>query len=335
MTSTFRSTTEKLEQLAAKARSLLDKDKATAVFLLYISSIWVTLGFPAIIAFAPQYLPKLDANGVYYFWIIIILVHVVFGFIDFRGKTPGVPQLVADLANFKEEQASQLHHLRDEVAEEKRRNRKVTNYWSSQKFALSLLSRLAFRSDAMFACCDTRRDVVYKLKSAINSFVMVLGQERENLFEYESSGRYNIVVYIYIPRDNRLKVLGRNCDNRLGKNNREWEPGRGHVGLTFLHNTEKLSLDITRSPEFFDGDEIESDSENYRSFFSLPIPSFRRDGEPCGVFVVTSANSDQFNKERDGDFLVTCTHLLAIIIDRAIQRNSALPAVGGDNESKG
>lgn len=150
-----------------------------------------------------------------------------------------------------------------------------------------------------------------------------LSDNRENLFMYKEGSLYNIALYIYDPETNLLNIRWRDCDKRLRQTNRSWQPGFGHVGLSFLHNEIKMCPDISKSTELTSS-YTESDTRQYRSFLSVPISECQRpdhgtDGasqKPFGVIVLTSVAPEQFSLQRDKVLMLTIAKLLSIYIDK-------------------
>ncbi len=151
-----------------------------------------------------------------------------------------------------------------------------------------------------------------------------LTDSREQLFGYREGSLYNIALYIYSPETKLLHIRWRDCDKRLGQTNRSWQPGFGHVGLSFLHNEIKICPDISKSTELTNS-YTETDTKQYRSFLSVPISECQRttdnetDGssqKPFGVIVLTSATPEQFSLQRDKILMLTIAKLLSIYIDK-------------------
>lgn len=158
-----------------------------------------------------------------------------------------------------------------------------------------------------------------------------LSDNREDLFMYKEGSLYNIALYIHAPETNLLNIRWRDCDKRLNQTNRSWQPGFGHVGLSFLHNEIKICPDISKSTELTSS-YTESDTKQYRSFLSVPISECQRSDhetngasqKPFGVIVLTSAAPEQFSLQRDKILMLTIAKLLSIYIDKLHSSSSMI-----------
>ncbi|MNN31355.1 hypothetical protein D3C81_1450420 [compost metagenome] len=167
------------------------------------------------------------------------------------------------------------------------------------------------------------RNVATLMHKHFDRILKPLVDNRESLFGYQNGSLYNMAIYLHIQKDNLLKIAWRNCDSRIQRSERTWEPGFGHVGLTYIHNEMKICPDIQASSELGNSS-TPSDSKQYRSFLSVPINDCSSQIEedsaprkkPHGVLVLTSAHSGQFSLERDQVLLLTIAKLLSIYIDK-------------------
>ena len=137
---------------------------------------------------------------------------------------------------------------------------------------------------------------------------------RHEAFNFSGISKYNFAVYSYDEGENALKVVWRKCDDRIQKNNRKWEPGRGHVGLCYSMRRTIMSSDLAQSEELAH-DMRGSDFETYRSMASTPVFDLSdqpdRD-EVRGVFVVTSSAPMQFDPQIHEPYMKTMSTALSL-----------------------
>lgn len=150
-----------------------------------------------------------------------------------------------------------------------------------------------------------------------------------DLFSYQEPSLYNIALYRYDEKSDRLKVVKRFHDERIPIQNRDWKPGIGHVGMTFLNKVIKCCPNIQDSTELTD--ESERDSKYYCSFISVPIlaceDNERTDNNPHGVLVLTSAMENQFSLRRDQFFLQAISKMLAVYFDKQDHAHKLVSAI--------
>jgi GAF domain-containing protein len=173
------------------------------------------------------------------------------------------------------------------------------------------------------ALCNSKQDPITReeLHDAISDVLTSVTDLREEIFGFKGA-KYNLSVYLYSPKKSRLVPFFRNMDDRLARNDREWQPGIGHVGFCFLHQETIISEDISKSPELA-RDNARGDEATYRSMCSTPIFSLSNDpsvSEVRGVFVVTSSAPNQFSQEVHLAFMETLATVLAIVIGLAYVR---------------
>ena len=137
---------------------------------------------------------------------------------------------------------------------------------------------------------------------------------RTSIFWFrDGNAYYNFAVYLF--KDGKLHVELRCCDSRIQTNDREWEPGQGHVGYCFQHGRTIVppSSEATPGPEqqYIETSEEfrrPRDEEYYKSFAATPITVNK---EKKGVFVVTSSKADQFSLKFHRPIMDTLGILLA------------------------
>ncbi|UTV27514.1 GAF domain-containing protein [Photobacterium atrarenae] len=156
------------------------------------------------------------------------------------------------------------------------------------------------------------------LNSHLTNLLWPLVVNREDLFNYQEKSLYNIALYVYNDSSGKLEVKKRFNDERIATQNREWRPGIGHVGMTFLHKEIKCCPNIQSSTELTV--KTEQDSKYYCSFISVPIlaceDNEHTENEPHGVLVLTSASENQFHPRRDQIFLQAISKMLAVYLDK-------------------
>ncbi|MEZ8278339.1 hypothetical protein AB4291_16465 [Vibrio cyclitrophicus] len=169
----------------------------------------------------------------------------------------------------------------------------------------------------------------------LNNLLWPLVVNREDLFSYKEKSLYNIALYVYSESSGKLEVKKRFHDERISTQNRDWRPGMGHVGMTFLHKEIKCCPNIRSSTELTV--KTEKDSKYYCSFFSVPIlaceDNEQTDVEPHGVLVLTSASEKQFNPRRDQIFLQAISKLLAVYLDKQEHALKMASLIDKDNGS--
>ncbi|RPF11465.1 GAF domain-containing protein [Vibrio crassostreae] len=152
----------------------------------------------------------------------------------------------------------------------------------------------------------------------LNDLLWPLKVKKGDLFSYKEDSLYNIALYVYNETSARLEVKKRFNDSRIETQNRDWRPGIGHVGMTFLHKEIKSCPNINHSTELTV--KTEKDSKYYRAFISVPIlaceDNEQTENEPHGVLVLTSATEHQFDLYRDQFFLQAISKMLSVYLDK-------------------
>ncbi|MBB1391761.1 GAF domain-containing protein [Shewanella sp. SG44-6] len=296
----------------------------------FFSNTWVTLVAPVLIGFGVNYYFSIKEENVvpFFIWLmsfVFLFVHIFASYVLHKNSSK------YSLYSHAIELNDDFHALRDELAKYKWGYRELSNLHSTQ---ISVLRMVTHATDAAVGQFDlaTQKALDKELLQE-NDFWEMFGQhlsaimyplilEREELFKYISESKYNIALYFYNDDEDFLGIVHRDCDSRLPQRNRRWKPGIGHVGLAFLHKAVKLCPDITKSSELITN-QHNGDSDNYKSFLSMPIMKCDDDGnvdngiKPLGVLVLTSALPEQFDEQRDLPFMTMIVKLLAIYLSSA------------------
>ncbi len=161
------------------------------------------------------------------------------------------------------------------------------------------------------------------LRQCLDPFIY----NREQVFGFKNSAKYNISVYLYDSDLQHLAPFYRFVDDRISRSDRCWKPGNGHIGICFSQNRVIVSSDVSESPLISDS-MTETDMSNYQSMASVPIlthyPSGKQNGssnsettEQRGVFIVTSSEKNQLAGERHEVTLGIISRLLSTFFDYA------------------
>ncbi|MGP7732966.1 hypothetical protein [Oceanimonas smirnovii] len=167
---------------------------------------------------------------------------------------------------------------------------------------------------------DVPRITTDQLHDAMRSFIWPLTVYRDKLFGERSGERWNYSIYLYNHDDEVLRPVARLMDIRIEARNREWKPGFGTVGLSFLHNEIKLIPDLEKyNPS---SQSTPEEIEKYRCIIALPILACEDTGDngedPRGVLVLTSNRPNCYNLDRDASFLLALTKIISIYLEKLI-----------------
>ena len=125
---------------------------------------------------------------------------------------------------------------------------------------------------------------------------------KEEVFGFRPWDKYSFAVYLYDQEEDLLKCFYREADIGRPLENRNWRPGRGHIGTCFTRKTALISRDVNELDFLVEDQEEErGDFDIYRSMASVPIVRganypIPEDVEILGVFIVTSDRPQQFSK---------------------------------------
>lgn len=158
------------------------------------------------------------------------------------------------------------------------------------------------------------------LQETFKSFIWPLVVYRESLFGERSGEMWNYSIYLHNMNNDVLWPIARHMDARIEAKNREWLPGFGTVGLSFLHNEIKLIPDLEKyNPS---SASAQDDIEKYRCIIALPIQACDDFGsnkeKPQGVLVLTSNHPDCYDLNRDTSFLLALTKVISIYLEKLI-----------------
>ena len=297
-------------------------------FILFLSNTWMTFFAPLAISLfvARLYTGVTLSTPEIWIFTICVILHVSFAFIAFRASSKRslsieIDKIIAENEDYKNEITPMLYNLYDTS----QLQQQVLLYMTLElenlidEFNDLYRERESNSSEKNEKECDVKiGDLVDK---GLDRILRILAKFRAELFDYSGTSFYNICLYIYDEKANLLKVEWRKHDDRLETSDRDWKPGKGHVGLTFIQNELKICHDIFASTELSASASTSGDKEKYRSFLSVPIRDASKlsgdNGEnPLGVLVLTSNAEAQFSFERDQMFVLTIAKILAIYIDK-------------------
>lgn len=131
----------------------------------------------------------------------------------------------------------------------------------------------------------------------------IFAERRTALFGI-SDEYWNFSVYRYVSEEDGLVCIACRRDKKEDEDeeHRRWEPGEGHVGLSFSRATEIIFSDATK-PELRPVLEAKGtnsrgyDSSRYVSLASMPIST---DGSrPLGVLIATSDKLGRFKNDNE------------------------------------
>lgn len=260
-----------------------------------IAATYLRLGFPALLSLSILYRGELSGA----FWPIIIatsLAQVLSVLIRVAtGKNEYAFFEYRDLERKQEE-------LKSKHEEEKERSRAAVYSVQALRYASQVVI------DAMEA---TSRDEQRNLKQLVQEALFPVVEFRSELFGFAGE-KYNFAVYQHIPKRNVLQVLYREVHRDIPRQDREWEPGFGHVGFCFIRQEAVFSSDVRESEELSD-DQSDTDDDHYVSIAAAPIFAFGDETDPHGVFVVTSSAPNQFEKAIHRPFLIALANVLAVL----------------------
>ncbi|OHU91856.1 MULTISPECIES: GAF domain-containing protein [Pseudoalteromonas] len=311
-----------------KAKSNNEQSEKLVSSILFFANVWTTLFAPALIGVGVSYYYGLkeDEPLSIIFWVALVIVsiiHLAVAYIQHINNRKYT--LYSEAVSIETE----VEKLRHELATYKHGYKEFSYLCSNQMTTIFCLANYIDSAVGELNHFEAMGQSLSKdqfdalLKGKLEAIIRLISIEKEALFSYSSDSLYNIALYNYDFNSKKLKVLVRDCDNRLQKRNREWSPGHGHVGLAFLHKRIKICPDITLSNELMNYSDSDTDNSRYRSFFSIPILRCDDDGKaengklPFGVLVLTSAKAEQFREDRDLQFLSTIVKFLAIYLAAA------------------
>lgn len=314
-----------MKNIFTKSQSNLKASEKIESISLLCGNVWVSLIAPLLTGIFVAYYFQQGSSGlnfvVYAVIAVSLLVHMFFTWLIHTNNRKH--SLSSEMLEIKEELTAkdakiiQHQHSLNEISTLKSTQDStlfiLTNYIDE---AIGQLNNVANENPNKVTIDDFNE----LFCSHLEDFVKIIMHKREDLFGYKSDSFYNAALYGYTIEKDSLQVLAREHDSRIAARNRPWKPGHGHVGLTWLHKQAKICPDIKNSHEMPQYDTVNS---YYRSFFSIPILRCDDNGDmdngltPLGVFVLTSAHPDQFDRIRDFQFLGTTTKMIAIYLSYA------------------
>jgi hypothetical protein len=316
-----------IKQLAAKNDNLnADIIEKVSVF----SNVWMTLIAPIIVGiFISYWFSKSDGNIALIEWVFVAVflsIHCFLAFFQHKvdKKYHTFPQIIAlyDKYNAQVETYNKLR-LSHQNTTDLSIAQITTLYLISAELDKAVgdlnkeLHKEIERSDLKppLPLYDSLEALMDK---HLTNLLWPLVVKKGDLFSYKEQSLYNIALYAYNDSSAKLEVKKRFYDERISVKNRDWRPGIGHVGMTFLHKAIKCCPNIQNSTELTVTSE--RDSKYYCSFISVPILACeddeQTDNNPHGVLVLTSAMESQFNLARDQFFLQAISKMLAVYLDK-------------------
>lgn len=295
-------TSIRLSEIEKEARRLVH----TRQWLIIVAEIFAIVVFPLCIGILTQ---RMDKLGDYFWYTVIPLAaaQLVLGCILLLG---------AKNEFFFFEYLDLEDRHKELVKERMAWQSKSTQYDFTQE--ATYFAAEAANNFAALYVSRTTPITQSELHDAISDVLTSVIALREEIFGY-GGAKHNISVYLFSSQRNRLVPFFRDMDDRLTQNDREWEPGIGHVGFCFLRKETIISEDITQSHEL-SRDNDEGDEGAYRSMCSTPIFSLSADPEVKGVLIITSSAPNQFKPEVHQAFIETLAAVLAIVIGLAYVR---------------
>ena len=317
--------------LTTAAKKNNDITEKIAERIIGSAQIWFTLIAPIIIGcftafFTADRDTELSHTLTITLWVMglcLLLVHIVLSGINHSYNTKH--SLYAEILEMRENNENEVAELRGQLAQSIATQKQKEDINSNQIATLSFSAHATDMAIGNLKKIEEQNKKVHEeefwevFAGYLNPILYPLVIEREALFGFKSESKYNIALYFYDNDESCLDIVWRDCDSRLPQRNRKWEPGHGHVGLAFLHKEVKFCPDIRKSTELTPS-YTQGDNENYRSFISIPILRCEDNGSvenklrPLGVLVLTSAQAEQFSKERDLQFLTIISKHLAIYL---------------------
>lgn len=294
-----------------KGISLSDKnnvhkgvDASIVKDLSVLSAVWMTLVAPIVIAFVITDLFSSEgASTSLVYWVLIaifVMVHVLLSVLTFRASSK--PSTTIEV---------------DALIEDERRHNEIEIPGLKGIYETARAQQLVtyLTTIALDECIAEAKKGAITLSDALSKMLSPLVGSREVLFRFGSDGLYNFALYVFDGESQELKLAWRSHDNRIKTSNRSWKPGFGHVGLTYIHNEIKVCSDISKSTELGGGKP--GDEKKYRSFLSTPIKVMDVAGDsskPAGVLVITSSKTNQFDFDRDKNFVLTLAKIVGLLI---------------------
>lgn len=306
---------QKIEKILKKNRHI--NARFSGYFTTFFN-LWNTLIAPIIIGLGVSFVFQFkDTPDKINFWfllttIIFLSLHLILGFgAKYLDKKDDSTNELSELSNEYDFRIKEIEKIRERMTMQNKlsETQKMVIYFTTLQVNSHIRSILIKNKENNLKDEDFRQDT----KEFFMTILGYLSRHREILFDYKSESKFNIALYIYSEDKQQLVVNSRICDDRIIRKDRAWKPGFGHVGLTYLHKELKICPNIHESNELKISNP--SDGKNYCSFLSVPILAYQQgsDAQEClGVLVLTSALPNQFLLERDRDFILNLSSLIAI-----------------------
>lgn len=281
----------KAKAIVYEARKSLANLAIFSANSVLVAQVFATIVFPAIELALENFVePKPNAN----IWITIIIAHIAVALYAFFG--------LSSINNFLK--ATKLDELDAEIDRQKREyeaelktNEELTaGLISLAKHSAEVQGALSILQSLLESADNKKRP----LASDVGKLLAPLIQNREEILNFVNSEKYNFAVYLYNKRKGNLNLFYRDCDNRIQRHDRSWQPGVGHVGIAFAQKGTIISPDMSATAEILGADKslIENDRSIYVSFISTPIfDSVNHEGYPLGVLVITSDRAGHLTQE--------------------------------------
>lgn len=163
------------------------------------------------------------------------------------------------------------------------------------------LGRYAAARHQLDATLLALRGVGSGAKEQVDTVLQVVADNRVALLGFEPDDRWNLAVYRYDAQRNVLGVFARRAHESIPRYDRDWPPGVGHVGATWVAQKTLIAPDLTVTSSWSGA--RETDAENYLSAVSEPIVDGADGSFVRGVIVITSNRRDHFRDPNQAEVL--------------------------------
>lgn len=306
----------KFQKLAEDNQKNKKIDANLSLWLTQIGSTWTVIGAPLIVGLLVNdlYLNKEVSPLRWTFYIGCLVIHIIISSILFYSGTKKSLSYEIDAALEDNKKYEEILLPR---ALETYKNSRIQNLVI---YTMTLELEKSIDEMNQWPKNYPAQEKWKYWDEALERMLYPLARYRVELFGYRGEDMYNICLYMYNIEQDLLDIKWRIHDNRLKVSNRQWAPGHGHVGLTYIQDELKICKDIFESTELSLSSSLPEDKKNYRSFLSIPISDtakLKGGGNPIGVLAFTSSAIGQFSESRDKIFSLTVAKILSIFIDES------------------
>jgi hypothetical protein len=259
-----------------------------SLFVL-ICTFLATVVFPVIEGFLAAARPDIAQDIP--LWIAIFFIHLMFSIVSLRGIYS--LRKIIDLTEVN--RIEELVALADELEHQDKRVRTLISQGTVTKVSLAFLRH--------FLRSPSNRD----FKKDMDDLMGMLVEIRAEVLGFSSAESvWSFTLYIYDQSTDKLIVRWRKHDERLKPENRSWQPGFGHAGISFVQDEVMITADASALQGVMPNvisTESQRDLTFYRSFISIPVsspdivPGTKQVMRPLGVLAITSSTAGQFNDD--------------------------------------